>query len=335
MMQTRRDRSRKRYQTVLPSSIAIVDDEALALRSTDVKNTVQLNNSHNLLRAEKFGKTLFTANTRPSHEQDVFQLAADEEQAARLTDALLPYERLVPTHDFARILAAELGLFNEDGQTTRGQNSSETDRPQTDSSKSSAPDHQPSKVNGSVDSTFRRSTGSPPTSDSSSRSPISPRKERVIPLQSRSDLKIRSRPRSRSRKVLSVINEPDPSLNGDASPDKSTSGPSDKLESEVGISTCREGFANSPRLQGPKQGRRNLEELRRLIPSPLPQRQPESPAIIEKSSSPGSRPPTSEAPEFECVEGVTLDTQPVDAKEKFSGLSLPEIEARDIRDIED
>lgn len=365
-MQTKRASSRNRYQTVLPSCIEVASPRSPDARPAKVRSTTQLPQSDTQPHVEKDNWTSPRSNFHSNGEDDFLPNGVNNKRAAYLADSQLPYQRLLQERDYARNMAAQLNLSDEADVSVRGQNSSETDRSKTESSKSSNPDQHTASFSNFGDN-LKQSTkpslvcASPGGStDAWNHMELLERLHPQLGAQ-RTPYRIRS-----AKKTYVVIEEPEPEDSQPQNNPKTTSGtvpniiespevfeqqnlstvlpkasdqtvpvPSKyvKPNHDIAVHCPPQPSTYPPRASAPEQGRPQLEELRRLIPPPLPVRHTGRSVISEKSYSPVHRSPTPEAPEYECVEGVTLDTQPVAAKEKASGLPLPVIEAQDIRNI--
>ena len=260
--------------------------------------------------AQQNGKT---PRGRPSFET-TSSSGSSGGQALVETDALLPYRRTKGNSELDR-MRAELELFDEEETPSREQPLPSTVRPPTQSPKDVDDLYAPSEREPSLLPPSRVSHTEHRARPSSSRAspPPVPQKNphRVSP------------PRREYARMTLEPDSPPPE------------------DDQSGRRTARDPH-NSPRIQQPLS-----DYVRRWAPELS---QPKHPAasngrarvLIDGVSSPAPRASTRTAKQpdagsvrYETVEGVNLETQPKSIRGNPAGLSIPEIEARDIQKIPD
>lgn len=365
-MQKQSNRSRKRYQTVLPSLVDAANIPSQESSAERANHTFQLQDPQTRSRIEKDERLPPNLDDHIVRNSDVLRHGSDRKQAAQIADSQLPYQRLLRERDYAKQIAAQLEFSDQATASSRGQNSSETDRPATESSDSSNPSqHGPGikRTDGFGDQRVNSSFQSGPPSGSSALHNHTEVMERLHPQLGTERTPYATRNTPKARIVIiepelenegtpsSVLQAPDPlpaqvknvgvnaqtinpsTMPKDQAPQKPTHSDKPQPDLKVPIHGQPRLPGSPPQTPAPKQERKQFDQLRSLIPPPLPLRHTGRSDVFKRAASPAEKPSTAEPPEYEYVEGVTLDTQPVAAKEKATGLPLPLIEARDIRDI--
>lgn len=273
----------------------------------------------------------------PDYESRSPLSGPNSREAVLLTDSVLPYRRLLRENE-AKNIAAQLALLEQETSSGSDRASSHTLNSRSDTSRSSdptSPDEPRVKKN---EVTPVDSSDSSMFNDSSDAStPQRKNKNYSRNLHLKHDA-IHSPNRASSRAKSSTPTE---QPQAPAIPARNPNRPATPSRNEPQLHAKRQSDEIhppvSPPPRTPKRGRPELETLRRLIPPPLPSHHVglrPKPVISsehsETSSSSDERPRT---PKFEKVEGITLDTQPIAAKQAQTGLSIPEVEAKDVRNI--
>ncbi|KAK5073356.1 hypothetical protein LTR70_010369 [Exophiala xenobiotica] len=362
--------SKNRYRTPLPFGISYQDGSAQPRKLKEFSPTREVRQAKPPASLQPQYNAAAT-QPRPSLET-TRSSGSSGGQAAVDTDAWLPYQRAKGISEIER-MRAELDLLEQQLTSSTERSSPSTGRATTESSRSSDPPNESpdkehsrpfhSRTDTSESQTWPLQEESPPpavprkSSRRMVRESLSPPREatRRIRLESESPpppenlQPVRTNERSAPR-IQQQIPRPPPQ--------------------EV-LQPVRTNDRNATRIQQPAQKPlppqdrrpartddhdrdRNAPGLHQPVPnysrpwSPdlgLPKRPTTSHArardIADTLSSLTARPaprarsrPSKPAPvQFEKVEGVTMDTQPASAKSDPKKLSMPEIEARDIRKI--
>ena len=276
--------------------------------------------------------------SRPSYETTATTSSTEGKEAVILADAWLPYRR--PGRNSYQKLAAEFEELEKQASasSSSGRTSSSTITPMTEISRPSPPRISPSKPVTQQEEPTR-------VSPASEKSNTEPQMEDTIPIESPDDhgrmqpttgsqYHSRFAPKQNVERVRSpMTTKPIANFSRPRS-SQSVASPivNPKPYRPVSVNKYQpspEEVPTSFRVELPPTYMRPAPRQRSLSY----QRAPAGPkkGEVDKTRSQSAwRPPSVW---YENVEGVTLATAPKDAEEMKSGLSLPEIEARDIRGI--
>lgn len=310
---------KNRYGTPLPWAVSYPEESLRRNRPKEISPSREVK-QHVLPASPQPQYNVQVPQARRSFET-VRSAGSNGGQAVVDTDAWLPYSRPSGVSDLDR-MRAELELLEQQETPSTERSSPSTVRPATDSSKSSDPPNgSPNKlVEQSSPSASKWNLAEPqtwPLQNRTSPPQVPARNPHRMTLQS-------SKPQENTRRVRRQSHSPP------------QEGLQPRRTNDRNASQLQQPVPNysrpwSPEFNLPKRPATSTSRARDLADtlSSLTAR----PAPRAKSRPP--KPPSVHSVQYETVEGINLKTRPKSAKDNRNGLSIPEIEARDIRNIAD